>query len=266
MIRFDHVSFERGSMPVLRHLDFTIEEGERIAIVGPNGAGKTSTLKLCNGLYHPTEGAVYLDGTDTKALRASAIAKTAGFLFQNPDRQIFSDTLEKELAFGLTIQGIEGEPARQRIQELIQEFGLDPGQNPLTASRGMRQRIALASIVATKPRLLLLDEPTTGLDYSARTQMMEAIRRLNRDNGATVVIITHDMALAQDFASRVLVLVDGHLVADDTADAVLRDEALLARASLAPPQMPALLNRLGDLGRFDTMEDLVAYIQRRRSK
>ena len=268
MLRFEHVSFARGQLPVLRDLSFSISAGERVAIVGPNGVGKTTLLKLCNGLYHPTGGDVFLGGQNTKELRTSQIAKTVGFLFQNPDRQLFSDTIEKELAFGLRLKGLPGEQVKEQVRELMGRFGLEEGANPLTAGRSLRQITALASLVAIKPRLLLLDEPTTGLDHEACRRVIDIIGDLNERDGATVVMICHDMELVHNFARRVLVLCDGRLLADGGAGPILRDEALLSCASLAPPQALCLLNRLRDITRteeIDTMEELVEYIVRRRS-
>jgi energy-coupling factor transport system ATP-binding protein len=251
--------------PVLKSLSFSIGTGERVAIIGPNGAGKSTLLKLFNGLYHPSEGNVYLDGHNTRDLRASCIAKFTGFLFQNPDRQLFSESIEQELAFSLRLQGVSDEAVEARVTELLHDFGLDQGLNPMRTGRGVRQRIALASIMANRPRLLLLDEPTTGLDYRSSKRIVGIVDGLNRNEGTTVVMITHDMELAFSFAGRVIVLSDGLILADGRAGDILRDPALLASANLALPQIPGLASRLRDIMQAENITQIIECIQRRRS-
>ena len=268
MLRFEDVSFMREQLPVLHDLSFSDGTGERVAVIGPNGVGKTTLLKLANGLYHPSEGRVYLDEKSTMELRTSRIARSVGFLFQNPDRQLFSDTAEKEIAFSLKLHGLSEARIKARTDEVMRDFGLEEGLNPLRAGRSLRQITALASLVAARPRLLLLDEPTTGLDFKARQRVMDIISRLNETEGTAVVMISHDMELVSAFASRVLVLCDGRLLADGDTRRILRDEALLAQASLVPPQALGLLNRLRDVSQAETMdellEDIIGYNQRRR--
>jgi energy-coupling factor transport system ATP-binding protein len=263
LLRFDDVSFSRAQTPVLHNLSFTVSKVERVAIIGPNGAGKSTLLKLCNGLYHPIAGMVYIDEKETTSLRASQIAKYVGFMFQNPDRQLFSDSIEVELAFGLKLQDLPEASIRTRTQEMLDLFGLQSGINPLLASRSLRQRIALASLVAPHPRLLLLDEPTTGLDHRDRRMVLDILEKLNTTDDTAIVIITHDMELVQTFARRALVLLDGRLVADGEHLEILRDESLLESASLAPPQMLGLLSRLRDIGQADDIDGLVELIKKK---
>lgn len=263
LLRFENVSFSRANAPVLRDLSFTVRRGERIALIGPNGVGKSTLLKLCNGLYHPTSGRAYLDGKDTASLRTSQIAKTVGFMFQNPDRQLFADTVRAELAFGLKLQGMTDERARIRIEEMLDLFELRADINPLLASRSVRQKVALASLIAPRPHLLLLDEPTTGLDYKDKARVLGILETLNRTEGAAIIVITHDMELVQAFASRALLLLDGRLAADRSATEVLHDEPLLESASLAPPQLFGLLRRLRDVGETRDIDGLVELIRKK---
>lgn len=209
MIRFENVSLSYGGAAAVRDLNFTVGRGEFVALVGANGAGKTTVSKLMNGLLKPTAGRVLVDGVPTTSLRTSALAKKIGFLFQNPDRQLCKPTIREEIRFGLALTGAKD--AAQRTEAVLEAFGLDGDRDPFSASRGERQRIALASLIAVEPEVLILDEPTTGLDYRECMAMMARVRSLNAA-GTTVVMVCHDMELVLDFAHRVLVLCEGALL------------------------------------------------------
>lgn len=209
MIRFENVSLSYGGAAAVRDLNFTVGRGEFVALIGANGAGKTTVSKLMNGLLKPTAGRVLVDGVPTTSLRTSALAKKIGFLFQNPDRQLCKPTIREEIRFGLALTGAKD--AVQRTEAVLKAFGLDGDRDPFSASRGERQRIALASLIAVEPEVLILDEPTTGLDYRECMAMMARVRSLNAA-GTTVVMVCHDMELVLDFAHRVLVLCEGALL------------------------------------------------------
>lgn len=209
MIRFENVSLSYGGAAAVRDLNFTVGRGEFVALVGANGAGKTTVSKLMNGLLKPTAGRVLVDGVPTTSLRTSALAKKIGFLFQNPDRQLCKPTIREEIRFGLALTGAKD--AAQRTEAVLEAFGLDGDRDPFSASRGERQRIALASLIAVEPEVLILDEPTTGLDYRECMAMMARVRSLNAA-GTTVVMVCHDMELVLDFAHRMLVLCEGALL------------------------------------------------------
>lgn len=209
MIRFENVSLSYGGAAAVRNLNFTVGRGEFVALIGANGAGKTTVSKLMNGLLKPTAGRVLVDGVPTTSLRTSALAKKIGFLFQNPDRQLCKPTIREEIRFGLALTGAKD--AVQRTEAVLEAFGLDGDRDPFSASRGERQRIALASLIAVEPEVLILDEPTTGLDYRECMAMMARVRSLNAA-GTTVVMVCHDMELVLDFAHRMLVLCEGALL------------------------------------------------------
>ena len=232
MIRFENVSLSYGGAAAVRDLNFTVGRGEFVALVGANGAGKTTVSKLMNGLLKPTADRVLVDGVPTTSLRTSALAKKIGFLFQNPDRQLCKPTIREEIRFGLALTGAKD--AAQRTEAVLDAFGLDGDRDPFSASRGERQRIALASLIAVEPEVLILDEPTTGLDYRECMAMMARVRSLNAA-GTTVVMVCHDMELVLDFAHRVLVLCEGALLLDGETRAVFRNEAVLRQASVLPP-------------------------------
>lgn len=265
MLEFKDVSFRYPGGPVIiPGLSFKIEKGEFVALAGSNGAGKSTISRLSNGLLLPTAGEVTVGGFNTKATRASQIARKAGFLFQNPDRQICQNTTREEIAFGMRVQGLPEEEVKARTEEALKTFGLDGDRSPFTRSRGERQRIALASVLVGKPELVILDEPTTGLDYRECMAMMARVRSLNAA-GTTVVMVCHDMELVLDFAHRVLVLCEGALLLDGETRAVFRNEAVLRQASVLPPQITRLSLRLADcLPPADTAEEMEAAVRAAR--
>ena len=249
MIQMEHVSFsyhEQG--PSVQDLTFHIGKGEFAAILGANGAGKTTTVRLMDGLLKPVSGRVLIHGTDTASSSVSERARRVGFLFQNPDRQICRNTVREEILFGLkTVRGDEGEEAlNARCEEILKEFGFSGEEEPFSLSRGQRQRVALASILAVEPEMLILDEPTTGLDYLECCQIMDRIRRMNEEQQVTVVMVCHDMEVVLDYAQRALVMAGGRLLADGPVREIFRDTALMEDAAILPPQMIGLSMRLGE--------------------
>ncbi|MDR2135470.1 MAG: energy-coupling factor ABC transporter ATP-binding protein [Treponema sp.] len=267
MLRFEEVGFDYGDRTVIDSVSFTVERGDFVALLGENGAGKSTLCRLCNGLAKPRRGRVLLGGQDTRQAKASALARRVGYLFQNPDRQICKNTVREEILFGLDLVleapgGIpparkEGEKQR-RLEEMLDLFHLDGGRDPFGLSRGERQQLALAGVLARKPEFLILDEPTTGLDYRECTAIMGIISGLNAA-GATVLMISHDMEVVADYARRALVLSAGRLIGDGPVRRIMGDGALLGRASLLPAQIPSLAQRLGPpfAGAF-TVDEMVA--------
>ena len=248
MIELDKVSFAYADQgPSVQEVSFRLERGEFAAILGANGAGKTTTVRLMDGLLKPTSGRVLIGGMDTAASSVSERAAKVGFLFQNPDRQICKNTVREEILFGLrTVRGQDGEEALQaRTDEILKEFSFSGEEEPFSLSRGQRQRVALASILAVEPEILILDEPTTGLDYLECCQIMDRIRRMNEEQQVTVVMVCHDMEVVLDYARRALVMAGGRLLADGTVPEIFRDTDIMEKASILPPQMIGLGLRLG---------------------
>ena len=247
MIELDKVSFAYADQgPSVQDVSFRLEKGEFAAILGANGAGKTTTVRLMDGLLKPTSGRVLIGGTDTATSSVSERAAKVGFLFQNPDRQICKNTVREEILFGLrTVRGQDGEEALQaRTDEILKEFSFTGEEEPFSLSRGQRQRVALASILAVEPEILILDEPTTGLDYLECCQIMDRIRRMNEEQQVTVVMVCHDMEVVLDYARRALVMAGGRLLADGAVPEIFRDTDLMEKASILPPQMIGLGLRL----------------------
>ena len=227
MIEFKNVSASYdGELAVLNDVSFTVNNGDFVAFVGTNGAGKSTTMRLVNGLLKPTSGEVLIDGVPTTSLKTSELARRIGFLFQNPDRQICCNTVREELMFGFKALGEEGSEAEARVDAMIERFGFDADAEPYLLNRGTRQLLALASIIVLAPPTIILDEPTTGLDFRECVKVMDVVRELN-ENGTTVIMVCHDMEVVGDFARRVIAMTAGRVVADGPN---LRGAARRARA------------------------------------
>ena len=248
MIEFENVSASYdGELPILRDVSFRIPDGDFVAFVGTNGAGKSTTMRLVNGLLKPSSGRVLIDGVPTTQLRTSQLAAKVGFLFQNPDRQICCSTVREELLFGFRAQGRADAEAEAKVDAMIERFGFDGDAEPFLLNRGTRQLLALASIIVMEPPVVVLDEPTTGLDFRECAKVMDVISELNA-RGTTVIMVCHDMEVVADYAKRVIAMTAGRVVADGETFAVLRDRDVLARTHLLPPQMVDVSLRLAEDG------------------
>lgn len=237
MIEFQnvHASYDI-ELPILKGVSFTINDGDFVVFVGTNGAGKSTTMRLMNGLLKPTSGQVLIDGVPTTELKTSELAQRVGFLFQNPDRQICKNTVREELLFGFEAQGQLDQEAEARVDAMIKRFNFDPDAEPFLLNRGTRQLLALASIIVLEPPVVVLDEPTTGLDYRECLKVMDIIRELN-DNGTTVIMVCHDMEIVSDYAERVIAMTAGQVVADGPTFEVLQDPETIQKAHLLLPQI-----------------------------
>jgi len=237
----------------LKGINLTIEAGEFVALIGQNGAGKTTLAKHLNGLLKATSGKVIVDGMNTLLYDTSQLSKTIGYVFQNPDHQIFSVTVEKELEFGLKNAGFKGKKIKERVDQVLAYTGLDRYRNvhPFILGKGERQMIAVASILVLKPKLLVIDEPTTGSDWTGVQTMMALIRKLHAA-GTTIIMISHDMDLVAQYASRVIVLKDGGILLDGTPQAVFSNEQMLLDSAIIPPQLCRLSSQLKDILTHET--------------
>ena len=246
MIQFKNVvSSYDGVTPILKDVSFTIDDGDFVAFVGTNGAGKSTTMRLCNGLLKPDSGEVLIDGMPTTRLRTSELARRVGFLFQNPDRQICCGTVKEELLFGFTAQGGITPEAEERVDAIIREFGFDPEAEPYLLNRGTRQLLALASIIVMETPVIILDEPTTGLDYRECMKVMEVIERLHKQ-GTTVIMVCHDMEVVADFAERVIVMTGGKVIDQGPTFQVMRNPETMRAADLIPAQITDISMRLAE--------------------
>ncbi len=248
IIQIDGVSFQYEELPVLQDITCAMYPGEFVALLGANGSGKSTLARLLNGLLVPTEGRILVEGLDTGITSMNELAKRVGLVFQNPDHQIFADTVWDEVAFGVKNLGCSQEEIAVRVRESLLAVGLpverNGGLDPFSLRKGERQRVAVASILATRPVVLIFDEPTTGLDASETDRIMAMIRELHR-HGHTIVMITHSMRLVAEHAQRCLLMEGGKIVADGSPRDIFHDSALVRAASLEIPAISRFSQRWG---------------------
>lgn len=244
-----------GGTRALRDVGTTIGAGEFIALIGQNGSGKTTLAKHLNGLLQAESGVVRLDGIDLATLPLERVAREVGYVFQNPDHQLFAATVAEEVAFGPRNFGLHGAALAVRVDETLAAVGLAAvrDEDPFLLRKGDRQRLAVATVLAMAPRVLILDEPTTGLDYPQQRVMLELLARL-RAAGTTIIVITHSPWVVVEFAERALLMRGGELVFDGALDTLLGDEALLRSAAFEAPPAARVARALGIPAR--TVDDL----------
>ncbi len=235
-----------GGTRALDDVAVTIGAGEFIALIGQNGSGKTTLAKHLNGLLHAEVGTVRLDGVDLRTLPLERVAREVGYVFQNPDHQLFAATVADEVAFGPRNFGLTGDVLAARVDATLAAVGLtaERDEDPFLLRKGERQRLAVATVLAMAPRVLILDEPTTGLDYPQQRAMLELLARL-RAGGTTVVVITHSPWVVVEYAERALLMRGGRLVFDGALDTLLDDEALLRSAAFEAPPAARVARALG---------------------
>ena len=214
-------------------IDFELRRGELMCIVGQNGAGKSTFSKVICGFEKPQHGVLYLNGRDIAPLTIKERAEHIGYVMQNPNQMISKNMIAEEVGLALTLDGMEPEAIQQRVHETLKVCGLYPFRNwPVSAlSFGQKKRVTVASILAMGPEIIILDEPTAGQDFRHYTEIMEFLLELNRQ-GVTIVMITHDMHLMLEYASRAAVFADGRIIADDSPARLLTDGDIISRASL----------------------------------
>jgi energy-coupling factor transport system ATP-binding protein len=237
ILEIDHVSFRYPDGPAAMHdVTLTIAPGELIALVGRNGSGKTTLAKHLNGLLRASAGSVRLDGADVATSSLDRVAPQVGYVFQNPDDQLFAPTVADEVAFGPRNFGLAGAALAARVEEVLTAVGLSErrDEDPFLLAKGERQRLAVATVLAMAPRVLILDEPTTGLDYPQQRRMIELLLGL-RTRGTTIVLVTHSPWVVAEYAERVLLMDAGRLLFDGPFAAFVADAALLQAAAFEPP-------------------------------
>jgi energy-coupling factor transport system ATP-binding protein len=209
-------------------VSLAIEDGEFVAIMGQNGAGKTTLVKHFNGLLKPNKGRVLVDDQETTKTTVAKLARDVGFVFQNPDHQLFSeDVIEKRINWALNLLGLS-------------EYRKT---SPFMLSGGERKRVALASVLAWDPRILILDEPTIGQDYEQKEKLRQFILQM-KSQQRTIVMVTHDVEFVAECNPRVLLMLDGQIIADGEAGKILTDPVVLERASIVPPQIAQIFLNL----------------------
>ena len=246
----DHLSYVYdGGIRALDDVCLEIRAGEYVAVVGGNGSGKTTLAKHLNGLLHPTSGKVVVDGHATSEVSVAFLSSRVGYAFQNPDHQLFCTSVEEEVRFGPRNMGHPEEEVVKRADRAISlmDIGHLREATPFSLSLGDRRKVTIASVLATRPRILLMDEPTTGLDSQEAAQLMALLSRLNGE-GMTIVLISHEMRLVAENARRVIVLAKGRKVLDADVEGAFGDLELLHESKLSPPSVTLLAHRLAAEG------------------
>ena len=234
MLEMKEISFGYNTIcPVLHNISMTIKAGEFIAIAGRNGSGKTTATRLMMALRKPASGTMLLHGNNTASATPADMARHIGYVFQNPDRQMFRDTVASEVAYGPEQLGFTEQERAAAVEQALRLTGLTDLAEayPMTLSKGRKQRVAIASALAMKPTMLILDEPTSGQDCRERQRLLELLTQLNKQ-GMTIVIITHDMELVARYANRVIVMAEGEIVFDGTARHLFEGNQPLAKWGL----------------------------------
>lgn len=245
-------SINSSSKEILKDVNIEITHGEFVAVLGHNGSGKSTLAKHMNAIFLPSGGKVYIDGIDTEdEKRHFDIRQRVGMVFQNPDNQIVATVVEEDVAFALENLGVEPKEMRRRVDEALKAVNMYDYRlhAPHQLSGGQKQRIAIAGIIAMRPECIVLDEPTAMLDPLGRKEVLKTIRRLNKDYGITIVLITHYMDEAAK-SDRVIVMDDGKIILDNTPKEVFSQVELLKSIGLDVPQVTELAYELKKNG-FD---------------
>lgn len=264
VLEVNNVAFsydEEAREKTLSDISFLIQEGDMVSIVGTNGAGKSTLAKLICGFVQPTTGNILVDNEDISQLSIKEIADQVGFIMQNPNNMISKTMIYEEVALGLENRGWKEEDIQERVYETLKICGLYPFRNwPISAlSYGQKRRVTIASILALNPKILILDEPTAGQDYAHYTEMMQFIQELNEKNDMTILMITHDMHLMQEYTNRTLVFDAGELLADTDPSAVFSNLNLIEAAHLAETSLYQLGKLLPTMSAKDFISRFMQY-------
>jgi energy-coupling factor transport system ATP-binding protein len=237
--------YSTGKVTAVKDVSLEIGRGEIIGVIGQNGSGKTTLVKHFIGLLKPTRGKVYVDGHDTAPMRVQQLAAKVGYVYQNPNHQLFARTVQDELEFGPRNLGLSQEEIEARREQAIEFFGLHELRetHPYRIGFPLRKLVGMASIYTMRPDVFILDEPTTGQDNVITRKVYKLIEWL-RDEGSTVICVAHDMILLAEVVDRMLVMRDATLIMDATPREVFADEEIMSSTHITPPQITSLSLRL----------------------
>lgn len=253
IIEVKNVTFIYPTEPpvvALKNINLTIYEGEFVGIIGQNGSGKTTLAKNIVGLLKPTKGKVLFRGEDVSKYTVGELAKRIGFVLQNPDYQLFTLSCEEEIKFGLKNIGLPEEEIEARIEEALKLVGLEHLREkyPFALSFGDRRKLAVATVIAMRPEVIILDEPTTAQDYRGRYLLADLAEKIRRKYGTTIIMITHDMDLVAKYAERLIVMANGDILADGPTRKVFQMRDVLEKAFIKPPQITRFAQSLVEDG------------------
>ena len=237
--------YSNGAVLALDGVSLEIPEGQSVGIVGQNGSGKTTLTKLLNGLLKPTSGSIVVDGKDTAKNSVQQMSSTVGYVFQNPNHQLFAPSVTAELAFGPTNLKLPPEEITERIAHALEFFDIKQyaDMHPYRLSFPLRKLVGIASVFTMGPKVFVLDEPTTGQDHQTTKVINQLIHRL-QDRGSTVICVSHDMPLLADVSERMIVMWNAKIIADGGAREVFGNTEVMERTHIAPPQVTQISLRL----------------------
>ncbi len=236
--------FEKNA---LHDINININDGEFIGIIGHTGSGKSTLIQHLNGILKPTGGRVTINGIDTKQRDLKELRRQVGIVFQYPEHQLFEDTVKKDISFGLQKQGLKEEEIQQRVISALHSVGLNEAlleKSPFELSGGQKRRVAIAGVVAMMPKILVLDEPTAGLDPSGRDEIFGYIKKLHNDFNMTIILVSHSMEDVAKLAQRVIVMNQGTVFMDKQSQEVYTQPEALEKIGLSAPQITYLVKRL----------------------
>ena len=266
LIKIENLTFAYEKENILQNLSLEIDKGEIISILGPNGAGKSTLAKLLCGFLRPDEGRIFIGGKDSKDLSIKEIADSIGFILQNPNAMISKAMIYDEVAFGLRVRGLSEEEIKEKVNKALEICGLYSFRKwPISAlSYGQKRRVTIASILVLDPEVIILDEPTAGQDLNHYTKMMEFIREINKKYGLTILMISHDMHLIEEYTDRAIVIGEKKILADTTPAELFSQRDLIDRANLAETSLFKLGQRLKNMEALDFIEAFIGYERRKR--
>jgi cobalt/nickel transport system ATP-binding protein len=247
MIKTEALSFSYdGSAPALAGISLELRGGEFLALLGANGCGKTTLLKQLNGLLRPSSGKVFLEGRELRLFKDEEIFRRVGMVFQDPNDQLFSATVEQDVAFGAVNLGLKPGEVSRRVNRALKMVGASGlgGKAIHTLSFGQKRRVAIAGVLAMEPEIILLDEPTSGLDPRGASSIMRLLRKLNQNRGTTMIMATHDVELVPLFADRVAIMSQGRIVTEGTPADVFADTDMIRKVELRLPRVGHLIEIL----------------------
>ena len=254
----DHLTYVYGSKTTLQKtalndVSVKIDDGQFIGLIGHTGSGKTTFLQLLAGLIKPASGTVYLDGEDiyAKDFDKRTLRSKLGIVFQYPEHQLFEETVFKDVCFGPKNLGVDDMETELRAYEALKMIGLEDEvfyQSPFDLSGGQKRRVAIAGVLAMKPKILILDEPTAGLDPAGRNDILGLILKLQKEQGMTIILVSHSMEDVAEYADRVLVMDKGSIVFDNTPREVFKHHEELKELGLSVPQVSVAMSKLREKG------------------
>jgi energy-coupling factor transport system ATP-binding protein len=252
VVSFENVDFiHRNGVAALKSISLTIHRGELVAILGTNGAGKSTLVRHINGLLKPNHGKVQVFGIDTTNTTPASLSRKVGVVFQNPNNQLFGESVKSEIQFGLKNFGFSDQVIEERTTWVLSSFSLDvySDKAPMELSGGEKKRLCIGLVLAWDPEILILDEPTVGQDFDQKERLIQTIKTL-QSQGKTVILVTHDVEFVWPLQPRVILMAEGRIIADGSSQSALGDKKITERANVLPPQLVEIFNLLDSIQRF----------------